>query len=99
MSAAATEHLHDKIADCETEMKAIDRDALDLQRAVEALVSDFAVKYPKVEMSGLNEDFASRLSDIVDDLQGPAYRRKSRIEDMIDDREWADLERSAVVVL
>lgn len=94
-----TENLYDKIADCDAEMKSIDRDALDLQRAVEALVSDFAVKYPHVEMSGLSEDFATRLGDIVDDLQGPAARRKSRIEDMIDDREWADLERSAVVVL
>lgn len=89
-----TEHLHDQIADAEKEMKRIQDDAADLLKAVEALVSDFAVKYPHADLSGLNEDFASRLSDIVNDLEGPAARRKMRLEDIIGAIEWRDLRRN-----
>ncbi len=94
-----TERLHDQIHDAEIEMKRIDVDAAALQDAIDELVRAFSAKYPKVAMSALSEDFASRLSDIVDDLQGPAYRRKSRLEDDICNADWADLERNSPVVL
>lgn len=94
-----TERLHNQIADCDAEMKRIRDDAYALQEAVAALVSDFGVKYPKTEMSGLTEAFADCLSDIVDDLEGPAFRRKMRLEDEIGRIEWADLERDAPIVI
>lgn len=93
------ENLHDQIHDAEQEMKRIQDAAHDLQRAVDALVSDFAVKYPNADTSGLTEDFASRLADIVDDLEGPAYRRKSRLEDQIAEIEWKDLNRNSPIVI
>lgn len=95
----STERLHDQIADCDAEMKRIRDDAYALQEAVAALVSDFAVKHPKAETSGLTDDFAFRLADIIDDLEGPAFRRKTRLEDEIGNIEWADLNRNAPVVL
>lgn len=95
----STERLHDQIADAEQEMKRIQNDAAELQKAVDFLLTDYAVKYPHADTTSLSEDFAARLSDIVDDLEGPAYRRKSRLEDEISNIEWADLERSRAAVL
>lgn len=89
------ENLNDQIADCDKEMKRIKDDAADLLKAVEALVSDFAVKYPNADTSGLTEDFASRLSDIVNDLEGPAWRRKCRIENELGAIDSADLWRNS----
>ena len=89
-----TERLYDQIADAEREMKRIQDDAADLLKAVEALVSDFSVKYPSAETGGLTEDFASRLDDIVNDLQAPAEDRKMRLEDIIGAIEWRDLRRN-----
>jgi hypothetical protein len=94
-----TIHLENKIDEADLEMKAIADAAAELQAEIDEKVRAFAHKYPQVEMSGLSEDFASRLSDIVDDLQGPAWRRKSRLEDEICNLEWDDLNRSRPVVL
>lgn len=94
-----TERLYDQIADAEREMKRIQNDAADLLKAVEALVSDFAVKYPNAETGGLTEDFSSRLDDIVNDLRAPAEDRKMRLEDIIGAIEWRDLRRNSPVVL
>lgn len=93
------ERRHDGIHDAEQEMKRIDSDAADLQRALDALLSDYGVKYPAADTGSLSADFAARLSDIVDDLQGPAYRRKVRLEDEIGGIEERDLRRSAPMVL
>ena len=76
-----TEHMHNQIADAEREMKRIQDDAAALLRAVQVCVDAFAVKYPNAEYGDLTRDFSARLDDIVDDLEGPAYRRKIRLED------------------
>lgn len=95
----STERLEDQIHDAEREMKTIARDAGDLQDALDALLSAFAMKYPMADTHTLSEDFAARLADQVDDLQGPSYRRKVRLENEVDDIEWADLERSRPVTI
>lgn len=94
-----TFQLESQIADADREMKAIDRDAGDLQRAVDDLLSDFRAKYGHADTAGLSEAFSARLADIVDDLQGPAYRRKSRLEDEIGNIEFAELESRWAVTL
>ncbi len=94
-----SESKYDAIGEAELEMKKIEDDCYDLQTAVDALLSDFGMKYPVADIASLSSDFAARLSDIEDDLQGPAYRRKSRLEDEIADEEYADLERRRPVPL
>lgn len=94
-----TERLYAQVDEAAAEMQRIEREGIELQRGVDALLSDFAMKYPHADTGSLSRDFAARLADTVDDLQGPAYRRKSRIEDTIGNIEERDLMRSSPLVL
>ena len=81
-----------KRTEADAEMRRIERDCGDLQDALDVLVSDFAMKYPDADTSELLRVFGKGLADVMDDLQGPAFRRKCKAECEIDDIEVAEFD-------
>lgn len=94
-----TERLHDKIRDAEIALARIERDCAALQRAVDALLSDFAMKHPGADVLGLSSDFNIGLSTMQDEMNEPHLAAKSEADDELDDIEWRDMERSRAMVL
>jgi hypothetical protein len=94
-----TERLHDRIGDAEAKLKIIDRDCADLQRAVDALLSDFAMKHPTADIIGMSKDFGLSLSCVQDELSEPFKASKDEAEDELDNIEWRDMERNRVGAL
>ncbi len=93
-----TERLYSQLDEARNEMDDIKARGVTLYRAIDALVKDFALSHscnPQIAMEAIDE----AITELVDDAEGPTYRRAARLEDEISNIEEADLRRSAPMVL
>lgn len=93
-----TTRLYAQLDEAELEIEAIKRGGVDLYKAINALVLAYANDYG-CDASGTMEHIDDAISDLVNDAEGPAWRRKTRLEDEIGAIKDADLRLSAPVVL
>lgn len=101
MTAVSTERLYGQLDATDDELSDIRAKASKLKADIGALIRAFAEDY---SCSSKSTDYAleyteDALVDLIDDAEGPTYRRKVRLEDQIGDIEDADLRRSAPMVL
>ncbi len=92
----STEHLYRQLDEADNELSDIRIRARALAIGIEGLIRAFAEDHGCGETSTTYaiEYAADALTDLIDDAEGPAARRKIRIEDEIGEIENADLMRS-----
>jgi molecular chaperone GrpE (heat shock protein) len=98
---ASTERLYAQLDETANELSDIGDRARKLTADIESLIRAFAADHSCSDKS-VNyaiEYTTDALVDLIDDATGPAYRRKTRLEDEIGAIEDADLRRSAPMVL
>ncbi len=93
-----TERLYAQLDEAQNEMDDIKARGVTLYKAIDALVRAFAADH-SCDADGTMEAIDEAIAELVDDAEGPAYRRVSRLEDEISNIEEADLRRSAPMVL
>lgn len=98
---AATERLYAQFDETSNELADIRERYKRMLGRVNAEIRAFAADH-RCSESSLNrtiEYTADACTDLLDDAEGPAWRRKCRLENEIGDIEEADLRLSAPVVL
>ena len=94
----ATDRLYAQLDEASNEIEATQRGGVTLYKAINDLVMAYAEKY-RCDATSTMEHIDDAISDLVNDAVGPAWRRKTRLEDEIDQIEEADLRRSAPVTI
>lgn len=96
-----SERLYAQLEEAENEIADIRERARKLRTAIDAMIRAYAADHRCTQKSvdRAIEYTADALLDLIDDAEGPAYRRKCRIENEIGDSEYADERRSAPMVL
>jgi len=94
----STERLYGQLDDADNEMAGIKAKGAALYKEIADKVRAFAEDYDCQPDSTL-EYIEGAIADLVDDAQGPAWRRKCRLENEIGAIEDADLRLNAPVVL
>jgi len=96
--APDTLNLYGALDSASNEFDAIARDGADLGCKIGALMIEFGKRH-RCDAAGAIEHVNDALSDLINDAQGPSYRRRVRLEDEIGALEDADMRRSSPVVL
>lgn len=93
-----TTRLYAQLDEAENEMAGIRAKGNVLRNAVADLIRAFAQDHDCSPDHAL-EYVDGELAELVDDAEGPSYRRKCRLENEIGDIEYADLRLSSPVVI
>lgn len=93
-----TLNLYSALDSAANEYDAIARDGKELEGKIGSLLADFGHRH-RCDTAGPLEHIHDALTDLINDAQGPSYRRRVRLEDEIGALEDADMRRSSPVVL